>query len=114
MTTNLWRLIAGEVNRQAGRFQRTVTAADISRATEGRISPQVLSKWKNKPTTPEVENLVVVRDVLRIPWADLLDAILTDKGYLPEPARSSRGLDRLARVSREQAAGEKASEPGGA
>lgn len=95
MTTHLWKLLESEVNRKAGRFQRTVTAADMARATD--LSPQVFSKWKNTPTQPKLKHLVVVRDRLHIPWSDLLDAILTDKGYLPEPPPTplSTSLDRI-------------------
>lgn len=95
MTTHLWQLLVREVNRQAGRFQREVTAADMSRATDGAISPALLSKWKHKPTMPSPEHLALLRDRLHISWADLLDAMLADKGYLPEPPSLTESLKAI-------------------
>lgn len=95
MTTHLWELLVRESNRQAGRFQHEVTAADMSRASRGALSPALISKWKHKPTMPNVEHLVILRDRLNIRWSDLLDAMLADKGYLPEPPALGESLGSI-------------------
>lgn len=103
MTTHLWELLVRESRRQAGRFQSEVTAADMSRATDGALSPALISKWKHKPTMPSVKHLVILRDRLNIRWPDLLDAMLADKGYLPEPPSMGGALRELEEALNPQA-----------
>lgn len=83
--THLWRCIVDHANQQAGPFQARVKPADIARATG--LSEQLLSKWRYKATLPRPEQLAVVRDRVGVPYMALLEAALTDRGWLPEPGR---------------------------
>lgn len=98
MVTHLWRLLHDHANQDRGRLQHEVKAADIARATG--LSEALISKWKNKPTLPAPAHLTAIHRKLGVPYRALLDAALTDKGYLPEPGEGAvaRGADRLAEV----------------
>jgi hypothetical protein len=98
--TLLWRCIYDHANRQRGRLQREVKAADMSRATEGRVSEALLNKWRYTPTLPSADLLAAIQNGLGVPYMDMLEAALTDRGWLPSPARDS-ATDRLADFFRE-------------
>lgn len=101
--TRLWRCIEDYANRQAGPFQARVKPADIARATG--LSEQLLSKWRYTPTLPKPGQLAAVRDGVGVPYNAMLEAALSDRGWLPEPARG-------AALTREEAELEKAARVG--
>lgn len=85
--TNLWRCIEAAAQSYVGAFQRRVTAADISRATG--LSESLLNKWRYTPTLPKPAQIAAVRDSLGVTYLSVLEAALTDRGWLPEPGRAA-------------------------
>lgn len=83
MGKELWRCIEQHVHRNEPGLQRKVLAADIARATG--LSDALVSNLKRKQELPKPTTLAAVRDGLGIPYRTLLDAALTDRGWLPEP-----------------------------
>lgn len=79
-----WDLIQSYMDDPRHRYRPK--AADIARECD--LSPQLLSKWKKRPTLPEPEQLVRLWRGTGITYPRLLEAALAGKGYfIAGPAR---------------------------
>ena len=76
--TALWRVIQQWMDGQIVRVNQSQLADAIG------VNRQSLSQWKQGQARPNPENLRALRQVTRIEWALLTDALLRDMGYVEE------------------------------
>lgn len=76
----LWNLYEEYLERQDWTPSQRQVALKIE------MSPTAFGNWRASLTDlPQAENLVRFADLIRIPYATVLDAALHDAGYLPRP-----------------------------
>ena len=76
----LWAMIQQYMDNPMHRYPPK--PADLAR--ECNLSPQVLSKWKQRPTLPEPEQLIRLAVGTGIPYLRLLEAALAGKRYIQQ------------------------------
>ena len=74
--TELWRLVEAWRRRQRFNVSQAALAKDIG------VARGAISQWKYGETRPTPANLRALQSATGIRYRDLLDAMLTDMGYL--------------------------------
>lgn len=76
--TQMWSLIQSWMDGQLVRVNQSALAEAVG------VTRQALSQWKNGQARPSPETLRRLRDVTRLEWSVLTDALLHDMGYTEE------------------------------
>ena len=66
--------------------------SDASIARAVGVAPQTISSWRKRGIRelPARDTMVRLADFMRVPYDDVLRAVLTDTGYLQQPADEGR------------------------
>lgn len=75
-TTQVWRIIQEWMDGQLVEVTQSKVAAAIG------VQRSALSQWKLGQARPTPANLRRIQEVTRVPYRQLLDALLVDMGYL--------------------------------
>lgn len=114
-TTQIWRLIEEWRDAQLFPVSQAALAEKIG------ISRSAISQWKNGQARPTPAKLRALSDTTRIPYENLLDALLADMGYLTDAGTEFAlaadpmppgGTMKRRQTSAQDAAGEHPDPPG--
>lgn len=75
-TTQVWRIVQEWMDGQLVSVTQSKVADAIG------VQRSALSQWKYGQARPTPANLRRVHEITRVPYRDLLDALLADMGYL--------------------------------